>query len=235
GAYVPLDPQYPQERLQFMLADSGARWLLTDANALGRFGDGVEQIALDDPDLLAELQACPSSARPAAAGHDARALMYVAYTSGSTGRPKGVCIEHRQVAAFIDWARTRYDADALDGVLAATSICFDLSVFELFVTLCSGGRVLLLAHPFDFEGMPAPPTPTLINTVPSAMKALLQERAVPASVKIVNLAGEPLSETVVNDIYRTTAVEAVYNLYGPTEDTTYSTVALMPRDGQDTP
>ncbi len=232
GAYVPLDPRYPQERLDFMLADSGARWMLTQAK---RFSARAEAIPLDDPGLLEVLQFCPSNDPPPLVGHDAHALAYVIYTSGSTGRPKGVCVEHRQAAALIDWAQRVYDADALRGVLAATSICFDLSVFELFVPLCSGGRVVLIAHPLDFEGIATASDLTLINTVPSAIRALIAERALPASVKIANLAGEALTATLVSEIYRETAVEAVYNLYGPSEDTTYSTGALIRRECEDAP
>jgi amino acid adenylation domain-containing protein len=232
GAYVPLDPQYPQERLDFMLADSGAHWMLTDTSA--QSGAEVETISLDDPALLDALRSCPADEPLPFAGHDAYALAYVIYTSGSTGRPKGVCIEHRQAAALIDWAQRVYDAEALRGVLAATSICFDLSIFELFVPLCSGGRVILVAHPLDFEGIATAHELTLINTVPSAIKALIGERALPMSVKIANLAGEALPATLVDEIYRETAVEAVYNLYGPSEDTTYSTCALI-RRGCDAP
>ena len=105
-----------------------------------------------------------------------------------------------------------------------------LSVFELFVPLCSGGRIVLVENPLDFEGIANAPELRLINTVPSAVKALLEENAIPSSVRIVNLAGEPLPEALVRDIYLRTAAEAVYNLYGPSEDTTYSTVALIERD-----
>ncbi|WP_036985612.1 AMP-binding protein, partial [Pseudomonas chlororaphis] len=70
-------------------------------------------------------------------------LAYVIYTSGSTGLPKGVAIAHRNVLALIDWSSRVYSADDLQGVLASTSICFDLSVWELFVTLSSGGFIVL--------------------------------------------------------------------------------------------
>jgi amino acid adenylation domain-containing protein len=231
GAYVPLDPQYPQERLDFMLVDSGAHWALTDPGV--RFGAEVETISLDGP-ALDTLQSCLAGEPSPFPGHDAHALAYVIYTSGSTGRPKGVCIEHRQAAALIHWAQRVYNAEALRGVLAATSICFDLSIFELFVPLCSGGRVVLVAHPLDFEGIAMAPELTLINTVPSAMKALIEERAFPASVKVANLAGEALPAILVDEIYQETAVDAVYNLYGPSEDTTYSTGAFI-RRGCDAP
>jgi amino acid adenylation domain-containing protein len=230
GAYVPLDPQYPSERLDFMVADSGAAWVLAQSGTLAHLNAQAARITLDDPDFERLLASFPADVPAPLPGHDADALAYIIYTSGSTGRPKGVCIEHRQAAALIGWAQSVYDADALSGVLAATSICFDLSVFELFVPLCSGGRIVLVENPLDFEGIANAPALRLINTVPSAVKALLEENAIPASVRIVNLAGEPLPEALVKDIYLRTPAEAVYNLYGPSEDTTYSTVALIERD-----
>lgn len=235
GAYVPLDPQYPSERLDFMIADSGAAWVLAQSTTLAHLNAPAERITLDDPDLERALLACPDDAPSPLPGHGPDSLAYIIYTSGSTGRPKGVCIEHRQAAALVGWAQSVYDADALSGVLAATSICFDLSIFELFVPLCSGGRIVLVENPLDFEGIANAPDLRLINTVPSAVKALLEENAIPPSVRIVNLAGEPLPEALVKDIYRRTPAEAVYNLYGPSEDTTYSTVALIARDESGAP
>ena len=235
GAYVPLDPQYPQERLSFMLADSGAAWVLTQKHTNAQLPAGVAPIVLDDPVLEQALLSCPPGDPQPPPGHGANALAYIIYTSGSTGVPKGVCIEHRNAAALIGWAQRVYEADTFSGVLAATSICFDLSVFELFVPLCTGGRTVIVDHALDIEGIVNAQGVTLINTVPSAMKVLVEEGNVPASVRVVNLAGEALPSALVEDIYRHTSVEAVYNLYGPSEDTTYSTYALIGRDSSGAP
>ncbi|MEX1830110.1 amino acid adenylation domain-containing protein [Luteibacter sp. CQ10] len=230
AAYVPLDPHYPSDRLDFMVSDSGAAWIIAQSGTVERLSATAHRLVLDDAVWQARIQASPADAVPLVHAAAPDALAYIIYTSGSTGRPKGVCIEHRQAVAFVAWAREVYDAKALDGVLAATSICFDLSIFELFVPLASGGRIVLVDSPLDFEGIARAPALRLINTVPSAIKALVDEDAVPASVRIVNLAGEPLAEALVRDIYRRTSVEAVYNLYGPSEDTTYSTYAKIERD-----
>jgi microcystin synthetase protein McyA len=71
------------------------------------------------------------------------AVAYVIYTSGSTGRPKGVAIEHRSAVTLLYWAQQVFSKEDLTGVLASTSICFDLSVFELFVPLSFGGKVII--------------------------------------------------------------------------------------------
>src|SRR6185369_16812864 len=160
-----------------------------------------------------------------------RNLAYLIYTSGSTGRPKGVAIEHRSAVALIHWARSLFPPEDLAAVLAATSICFDLSVFEIFVPLSWGGSIHLADNALAIaqggtgiaEGL------TLINTVPSAMAELVNLKAVPATVRTVNLAGEPLPRALVDRIYELGTVERVMNLYGPSEDTTYSTWATIPR------
>ena len=154
-------------------------------------------------------------------------LAYVIYTSGSTGRAKGVAIAHRSAAALLHWAQVCYPPEDFAGVLASTSICFDLSIFEIFVTLGSGGRVILAETALELLAMPeaARSEVRLINTVPSAMAELVRMGGVSESLKVVNLAGEALARDLVERVYEAGAVERVMNLYGPTEATTYSTYA----------
>ena len=151
------------------------------------------------------------------------------FTSGSTGRPKGVAIEHRNVAAFVYWAQQVFTLRELAGVLLSTSICFDLSVFETFVPLSVGGKVIVVENALFLPSLAFRDEVTLINTVPSAIAELLRMGGVPESVATVNLAGEALPDALVEEIYATTKAERVYNLYGPTEDTTYSTFTLVRR------
>src|SRR4030095_3195602 len=124
------------------------------------------------------------------------------------------------------WARSVFSADELAGVFASTSFCFDLSVFELFVPLSSGGTVILAENALQLHSNAAKDRITLINTVPSAMRELIAGVGLPASVRTVNLAGEPLGKDLVRQIYETQTVQKVYDLYGPSETTTYSTFAL---------
>ena len=106
-------------------------------------------------------------------------LAYVLFTSGSTGRPKGVAIEHRSAATFVDWALQVFTPQELAGVLLSTSMCFDLSVFEIFVPLSSGGKVILAENALHLPTLGAKDEVTLINTVPSAMSELLRLGGVP--------------------------------------------------------
>jgi acyl-coenzyme A synthetase/AMP-(fatty) acid ligase len=99
----------------------------------------------------------------------------------------------------------------------------------LFVPLSTGGTVVVAGSVLDLPALPARDEVTLINTVPSAMAELVRARGVPASVTTVNLAGEALPAALVEAIYASTSTRAIYNLYGPTETTTYSTFAEVPR------
>ena len=134
--------------------------------------------------------------------------------------------------AFAHWARERYSAEELDGVLAGTSICFDLSVFELLVPVCWGGKVILARNVLELPQVKEPVR--LLNTVPSAATELVRIKGIPSSVQVINLAGEPLRQSLVEQLYELGTVQKVYDLYGPTEDTVYSTCALRQRQGRAT-
>ncbi|MEA2693150.1 MAG: hypothetical protein QOJ16_2537, partial [Acidobacteriota bacterium] len=232
GAYVPLDPEYPAERLGFMLADSGASLVLAGPGLAERLPPGAAPRLLDLGELWApETRDDPG---PSWSGVSPANLAYVIYTSGSTGRPKGVAIAHRSAAARIGWAAGAFGEGELDGVLAATSICFDLSVFELFVPLSWGGRVILADNALALADLPGAWEVTLVNTVPSAMAELVRAGRVPGSVATVNLAGEPLPRSLAEGVYGA-GVGRVSNLYGPSEDTTYSTVERVERGGRGEP
>ncbi|HJR08153.1 MAG TPA: amino acid adenylation domain-containing protein [Pyrinomonadaceae bacterium] len=230
GAYVPLDPQYPQERLAFMLEDTRAPVLLTQERLVAslpvqqakvvRLDTQWDEIARHANDNL------PVSTTPAD-------LAYVIYTSGSTGRPKGVAIEHRSATTFLHWALEVFPEQTLAGVLASTSICFDLSVFEIFAPLSRGGKIILAENALALPTLPAAGQVTLINTVPSAIAELVRMNGIPDSVRTVNLAGEALKLSLVQEVYKQPTIEHVFNLYGPSEDTTYSTFTLVER-GQTT-
>jgi amino acid adenylation domain-containing protein len=218
GAYVPLDPAYPKERIECILEDSGLSLVLTENTLTENFlRSRVKPIALDrDWSTVDDDPALQATTTP-------QNLAYVLFTSGSTGRPKGVAIEHRNAANFIQWAQTVFTAEELAGTLFATSICFDLSIFEMFVPWSVGGAVIVAENAVSLPELPAAKEVTLINTVPSVMAELVRSAAVPDSVLTVNLAGEALPNSLVRDLYHQTHVRNVYNLYGPTEAATYAT------------
>ncbi|MES1245512.1 MAG: amino acid adenylation domain-containing protein [Acidobacteriota bacterium] len=230
GAYAPLDPAYPRERLALLLEDAhrglASPVLLTRRHLADNLPEppaGTRVLFLEEEDLD------EGPAENLESGATSGNLAYLIFTSGSTGRPKAVAIEHRSAVAMVDWAGGVFPPESLAGVLASTSINFDLSVFELFVPLSLGGSVVLVENALALARFPAaataPAAPeiTLINTVPSAMAELLRMDAVPPSVRVVNLAGEPLRGALAERIHALGTVEHLWNLYGPSEDTTYST------------
>jgi amino acid adenylation domain-containing protein len=236
GAYVPLDPDYPAARVEYMLSDAGASVLITSTKVQRIAPEAsVERIYLDAGwnEITSEGTANPESIT----GPDN--LAYVIYTSGSTGRPKGVGITNRSVVSFLNWANEVYPEQVHAGLLAATSVCFDLSIFELFLPLCFGGRIILVDNVLALPGLSEKEEVTLINSVPSAIRELVNDDVLPRSARIVNLAGEPLSAELARKLYATLPEHRLYNLYGPTETTTYSTstsiassVAVTPGIGQ---
>ncbi len=227
GAYVPLDPAYPQERLAYMLRDSQARVLLSQGSLLERLpGATAAKVVLLDslalqhyPEENLDTLSMPGN------------LALTIYTSGSTGLPKGVLLEQRNITALIGWALGHYRQDDLKGVLAATSVCFDLSLWEFFVTLSAGGYAVIAQNALALPLLPARERVRLINTVPSAIKALYDAGHIPASVRIINTAGETLKQALVDQLYALGHVQHVYDLYGPSEDTTYSTCTRREMNG----
>ncbi|MFE2070800.1 amino acid adenylation domain-containing protein [Streptomyces sp. NPDC059467] len=205
GAYLPLDPAYPADRTDYMLADSGARLVVADAE-------------------LAALDGLPVSAVNRAPVRPDQ-LAYVLYTSGSTGRPKGVLVTHRNAVPMVLWGRRTFTAEQMSRVLASTSICFDVSVFEFFGPLCAGGTVVVVDNALSL--LAEPTDVSMVCSVPSAARALIAAGALPRSTQVVGLGGEAVTGTLVDDLYATGHVRAVVNLYGPTEDTTYSTYAIL--------
>ena len=232
GAYVPLDPSHPPQRIRAILEDAGVGLVLTHRRLPGFDGlPARHAVPLEE----IEGDASPESRNPdpAVLGLTPSNLAYVIYTSGSTGRPKGVQICHFNTVALLDWARGVYTREELDRVLFSTSLSFDLSVFEMFAPLSVGGRCVVVDDALDL--LDADVDVSLINTVPSAIKVLIEQAAVPASVNVINLAGEPLPIGVVNDLLSARTCEKVFNLYGPSEDTTYSTYALFTETLTDVP
>jgi amino acid adenylation domain-containing protein len=232
GAYVPLDPAYPQERLSFTLEDAQVKVLLADSN-LVKLATGYGG-AVMCPETLAG-QPLPDSPAPPRAQVTERNLAYLIYTSGSTGRPKGAAIEHRSAVTLMHWAQEVFRAEELAGVLCSTSICFDLSIFELFLPLSVGGTAVVVRDVLELLSYPGTDSITLINTVPSALRELARQGGIPESAATVNLAGEALLREVVDEAYAQPSVARVFNLYGPSEDTTYSTFSLVGRRDAEPP
>jgi amino acid adenylation domain-containing protein len=223
GAYVPLDPAYPRERLGWMLEDAHVDVVLTESHLAERLPDGAaELLLLDRADLSAEPDRAPES------GVGPENLSHVIFTSGSTGRPKGVMIRHSSTIVLLHWLRDTVSDEERSALLFSTSINFDVSVAEIWGTLCWGGRLVLVENALELATVSEPVVHA--SMVPSAAAELLRAGGIPASVRTLNLGGEALPATLARGLYALGHVERVGNLYGPTEDTTYSTYSLVGRD-----
>ncbi|HYH47456.1 MAG TPA: amino acid adenylation domain-containing protein, partial [Thermoanaerobaculia bacterium] len=228
AAYLPLDPRQPRPRLAAMLESARAGLVLST-------GSLAAELPWSGPLVLVE-----GDSGGAGSGRLVRRalpenLAYVLFTSGSTGTPKGVAVSHRSAVELVRWAGGVFSREELSGVLAATSLSFDLSVFELFGPLSSGGTAVLAEDVLELPALPARGRVTLVNTVPSAMAELVHAGSLGASIRTVNLAGEPLPRALAERLYATGTVERVWNLYGPSEDTTYSTASLVGREDRAAP
>jgi len=217
AAYVPIDPEYPQDRISYMLEDTGAKLVVSSKAGREKLSSDVGVIELDgDWKQIAKEQ----KSNPGVVIHPGQ-LAYVIYTSGSTGRPKGVMIGHQNTNAFISWCQSEFAESKFDIVYATTSICFDLSIFELFYPLSTGKPVRILQNGLAISEYVTKDVNVLINTVPSVAETLLNEQTDLSNVTVLNMAGEPIPARVSEKL-DTDSIE-VRNLYGPTEDTTYST------------
>ena len=215
AAYLPLEPGQPAERRRAILDDAGASLLVATPDVAAELHDGSLPV-VDPADV-------PPVDGLAAADTKLGDLAYIIYTSGSTGRPKGVMIEHRSVAAYVDWGTETFSADEMRSVLMATSFAFDMSVFEFMITLAVGGKIVLVDNLFEIRDMDAEGL-TLVNAVPSLMAALLSAGIeLPESITTAVFCGEALPFEVSEAVHRQAGIRRVVNTYGPTEDTVYST------------
>jgi amino acid adenylation domain-containing protein len=221
AAYVPVDPEYPADRVAYMLEDSAAALVLTQARWMDGLADSFAALALDAPGVL---DACPAE-RPAdadAAGTER--LAYVIYTSGSTGRPKGAMNAHRGVVNRIAWMQEAFGLTAEDAVLQKTPFSFDVSVWEFFWPLAVGAKLVIAppgAHrdPVVLNGLIQREGITTLHFVPSMLRAWLDgaDASDCTTLRKVMSSGEALPADLVTRFFYALPSGQLHNLYGPTE------------------
>jgi amino acid adenylation domain-containing protein len=222
AAYVPLDPSYPIDRIGFMLEDSAAPVVITEAALAGQLPAGVHAM-LHIEDALAETGADMPASSPVV-GED---TAYVIFTSGSTGRPKGVCIPHRAAVNFLSSMAREPGLTADDTLCAITTLSFDIALLELMLPLTVGARVALAdrATVGDGEALAAmldEVDASVMQATPATWRMLLDAGWRGRPQMRLFCGGEALPRELADRLL--SSGRELWNLYGPTETTVWSTV-----------
>ncbi len=241
AAYLPIDPEYPSDRVQYMLENSGARVLL---KGTGKPGPAhFEGIVLDATAITTDAlrQKSRGLRLPRhVLSSDPADLLYVIYTSGSTGRPKGVMIEHRNVVRLLHNDATPFDFGPQDCWTLFHSYCFDFSVWEMYGALLYGGRLVLVPKPVArdtqaFRKLLTDHKVTILNQTPAAFYNLADlETRQPGhdlSVRVVIFGGDALKPQLLRSFHTQYPQTRLINMYGITETTVHVTyIELKEKD-----
>jgi aspartate racemase len=224
GAFLPIDQEFPNERIEYLIDDSGIKLILSQHSINGMFSFNGEIISLEEQSLYTGESSNLEKL------NEPNDLVYVIYTSGSTGNPKGVQIEHTSIVNQIYGLEQMYDFhDSLNHILLAP-FTFDPCVQQVFLPLTSGGQLFLVPESIkhnlkDLWEFIRINKIDIVNTVPSVMSALLDQAGSDnQKFKFVILAGETFSKNLYLRIKETISVEIIINIYGPTEATINTTL-----------
>jgi amino acid adenylation domain-containing protein len=231
GAYVPLDPEFPRDRLAFMLEDSAAAVLVTESQLLDRLPSNLPAMICLDHDRRTIESTSRHSPDPLTT---ANSVAYVLYTSGSTGKPKGVEIRHRSLVNFLASMQREPGIAPSDRLLAVTTFSFDIAGLELYLPLVSGARVVIAPRDAAFDGdalatILNDSKITIMQATPVTWRLLLESgwQGTPG-LKLL-CGGEALKSELAAQLVATGA--EVWNLYGPTETTIWSTLQRIHSEG----
>lgn len=231
AVYIPLDPEYPQERIDFMLTDSASKILLLSQQNKGRFHTNALQIVIEE--VWQDLGNYPDHQPEIKTGPDH--LAYILYTSGSTGKPKGVKITHKNLSNFLLSMQAAPGITAEDRLLAITTISFDIAGLELYLPLISGAE-LIIADTEETKdgrlllGIIEERAISIMQATPSTWQMMIDSDWKKAyAIKILS-GGEPLKKELADQLLK--KCTALWNMYGPTETTIWSTIKKVSRGDQ---
>src|SRR5579872_345570 len=223
AAYVPLDPSYPADRLRFMQQDAGLKAVITQKHLSGLIGEGAEIVCLQNEHISQSTKAISAQSR-------ANDLAYVIYTSGSTGRPKGVAVSHGSVVNLLESMQREPGIREDDRLLAVTTLSFDIAALELFLPLTVGAQVViasretaadprLLTKKLRRSGI------SMMQATPATWQMLVDSGWTGDERLTVLCGGENLTRELANELV--SRAGAVWNMYGPTETTIWSSTCRV--------
>lgn len=230
AAYVPLDPEYPQARIEFMLEDTEAGFLITEEKYNGRFNTKGRVILMED--ILR--QAPQYSTAPPEIDINMDDVVYVLFTSGSTGKPKGAQITQRGLMNFLVEMQKEPGLEEYDRVLALTTISFDISGLELYLPLITGAEIILtdaqtskdtrlLMEIVKEQGV------TVMQATPATWRMMLESWHERLPIKAL-IGGEALSKKLAERLLE--KCDSLWNMYGPTETTVWATFKRIYADDE---
>lgn len=230
AAYLPLDPDYPQSRVSYMLEDAQAHVVLTQAHLLERTALFPHVVCLDsDWELIAHYERSNLNTTI-----DREQLAYIIYTSGSTGGPKGVMVTHGSLTNLLHSMREHLSIVPSDRVLGITTLSFDIAAVEMYLPLLAGAHLELVSR--DELLSPAKLTQhvqqsTVMQATPSLWRMLVDcgEWTTRGKHRVL-CGGEALSRQLTRELAERS--EAVWNGYGPTETTIYSSIDEVNGEGE---
>ncbi|MCB0167234.1 MAG: amino acid adenylation domain-containing protein, partial [Anaerolineae bacterium] len=224
ATYIPLDPAFPPQRLAYILQDADITTLVTQHKLVDHLPDHTVQPVYLDTDWPT-IAAHPTDNLTVPVAPEE--LAYIIYTSGSTGRPKGVQIAHRAVVNFLTAMQQQPGIEASDKLLAVTTLSFDIAVLELFLPLTVGAQVIIVDHETAQDGRLLGKTlttsqATVMQATPVTWRLLLESGWSGDSQLKALCGGEALPRQLANQLLD--KVGALWNMYGPTETTIWSTL-----------
>ena len=230
AAYLPLDPFYPKERIDFILTDANPPVLLTQSHLVDNLSNTAARIVCLDSDWQRVSREGKANLTSSATADN---LAYLIYTSGSTGKPKGVEVPHRAVVNLLTSMSRKPGMDASDRLVAVTTLSFDIATMELFLPLCIGGELVIASRevasdPVQLMAQLVKCKATIMQATPATWRMLLDAGWDGKPLTKILCGGEALPRDLADRLLG--VQDSVWNMYGPTETTIWSSTEQVRKD-----
>ena len=233
ATYLPIDPEYPEDRIKYMLENSSAKYVLVNSKTLKLISDDFRKINIEQSNK----EIYDSSFKSLSTKLEPNYLAYLIYTSGSTGKPKGVKISHKNLGNFVNGMKHEISFTRKKTMVSVTTICFDIFGLEFWCSLCCGLKLVIANEeeqnsPELLNKLCLNNNVNIIQTTPSRFSTIFEEKANLEFFKNITdilVGGEPLNDKILTTMKNTSKAK-IYNVYGPTETTIWSTIKDLTKD-----